>query len=190
MLNIFSKMSLPPEEERFFENSFVMADAIKHALREFAKRGHTQASPMMIDMAMAFLSKYDRHELIQKFIDNGHQECWDKIKERDEEFFIANSKVIFSYLPDTILSIFADLFRARDSSGILIMDDEFKAGVWRILDALIKISIKYVHKRRGPRIHTKNGKSYYDYTNVKFMPDVDIAHHANVWGLDLIKFSA
>ena len=126
----------------------------------------------------SFIQSFDdKNYLIQGFIENSHEKCWDSIKNRDEQFFVENAGNIFKYLPNDKVNLFKDLFITKDKYGNSVVSIELKNQLWKLFDAMIKISIKYIHKNRGPCL-MENGIPAY---KISFFPTVDVSYHAKNW---------
>jgi len=165
-------MQVPPEEERFAKNAVIMAEAIYMGMKKLNDEGHTDVNLPFIQLAIAMIKDFDRHDLIQGFIKNGHDQCWDKIKARDETFFVDNVTSIFAPLPMNMVIIFKDLFIAVDKQGKPIVSHDLKQSIWQLFDAMIKIAIKYIHKQRK--------------TDISFFKEVQLHQHAATWQVQLL----
>lgn len=177
-------MSVAPEHERFAKNTTIMAQAIFEGVKRLYDAGYKTVNPSTIEFAVAIISAFDKHNLIQGFIENSHVKCWDNIKKRNEQFFVENSGEIFKYLPTENVNLFKDLFLTKDSTGKSVVSQGLKDQLWSLLDANVKISIKYVHNNRSPYSYsTSDGVS--NAYGTSFFDNVDIAHHANVWNVRL-----
>lgn len=176
-------MNSVPEEERFSKNASIMTQAIQESVSKLYKEGYKTVDPNMVALAAGFISAFDKNFLIQGFIQNSHNTCWDKIKERDEDFMINNSGDIFKYLPMDKVSLFRDLFLTKDDMGESVVPDSLKEQLWDILGAMVKISIKYIHKHRSPfsKIDS-SGNEVRGYKN-SFFDQVDVPYHTKVWGI-------
>lgn len=160
-----------PEEERFSLVALNMADAIHYGISKLYKEKLTTINPDDFIFIKACIQTLDKDYLIQGFIEKSHIH-WDKIKERNELFFIEHASSIFGFLPAPYLSMFTDLFTAVDSQGNTIVTKNLKDDIWRIFDAMVKISIKYTHKNRIIK-----GDS--------FLKEVNIEAHVITWDLTL-----
>jgi len=163
-------MQVPPEEERFAKNAAIMAEAIYTGMKKLNDDGHN-VDLNMIQLAIAVIKNFNPHDLIQGFITNGHDTCWDKIRDRDETFFIENVTTIFAPLPMDMVLIFKDLFLAVDKNNKPIVSNDLKQSIWKLFDAMVKIAIKYIHKHRK--------------SNTAFFSQVQLHSHANKWQVDL-----
>lgn len=162
-------MQIPPEEERFAKNATIMANAIYNGVQKLYDNGYKVVEPHIILFALELIKELDKHSLIQGFIKNSHQDCWDKMKDRNEEFFVENASTIFAYLPMNNVNLFKDLFLTVDNNGNSVISQTLKDEIWTLLDAMVKISIKYVYK---------NG-------NIETFKDVNLNHHSKVWNVVL-----
>jgi hypothetical protein len=156
------------------------------ASKELSSLGVPGLSGNLINTAQGFLSGRNRAELIQMFIDKGHVECWSKVKVRDAQFFLENAERLFGKVQGFDLNLFQDVFR-KDQSGKFLLSAELIEDVWLNMDAMIKISINYIHNMRGPGQVMQNGSSANCYYKV-FYPEVDLQNHATTWEMNL-KFT-
>jgi hypothetical protein len=176
--------NIAPEEERFSKNTTIMAQAVHESVQKLYNAGYKTVDPTLIGLAVTVISAFDKHYLIQGFIENSHEKCWDGIKRRDEIFFVDNASDIFKYLPMDKVNLFRDLFLTKDSHGNSVISQSLKNQLWDLFDAMIKISIKYIHKNRSPH-------SYQTYEGIinayraSFFDEVDIEKHSSVWGIKL-----
>ena len=175
---------VPPEEERFSSNVTVMAKAVADGVSQIRAKGYDTVDPTVINLAVAVISGFDKHYLIQGFIENSHQQCWDKIKARDEIYFMEHVHEVFQYLPMEHVNMFADLFRVKDANGQSVVPQSLKDQIWGLFDAMIKICIKYIHKQRGPYSEVNEGEIEQYYQN-EFSQQVDLVYHAGVWNVQL-----
>lgn len=159
-------MERPPEEERFVKNVQIMAEAIYAGVNKLYKQGYKIIDPSLVLFAAEMIKTYDSHETIQNFIIHSHAECWDKIKARDETFFINNIAIIFQKLPMDTVSLFKSLFLTVDESGKSVVSEGLKNNIWELFDAMVRISIKYVYKYRD---------------NIPEFKNIDVERHIEVW---------
>jgi len=176
--------TLPEEEVRFSRNATILAQAIHESVEKLYNAGYQTVNPFIIQLASNMIGSFDKHYLIQGFIDNSHQVCWDNIKKRDEIFFCENSRDIFKYLPINQVNLFKDLFLTKDQNGNPVIKQSLKDQIWNLLDMMVKICIKYVHKHRDPYSHVVDDQVVNAY-RTEFKPDVDIEYHSSIWGVKL-----
>jgi hypothetical protein len=177
-------MSVVPEEDRFASNTTIMAQAVHESITKLYNSGYQTVNPAMVEMAVIVISGFDKHYLIQGFIENSHEKCWDGIKERNEIFFVNNAKDIFRYLPMDKVDLFRDLFFTKDAQGKSVISQSLKDELWGLFDAMIKISIKYIHRQRSPYSYPTDTGTINTY-GAQFFDEVDLARHASVWGVKL-----
>lgn len=172
-------------EEMFAANAQVLGNAVYASVSQLYSKGFRTINPSLIQLAVGCINGFDKMDLIEGFITNSHEHCWDQIKRRNEEYFVENAGTIFQYLPMDKVNLFKDLFTTKDSSGKRIVSEVIISSIWSIFDALIKISIKHVHLNRKPSTRVLNGKEVKGYSNPSYMKDVNLAHHANIWKVSL-----
>lgn len=177
-------MSVAPEEERFAKNTTIMAQAVHESVQKLYNGGYKTVDPGMVAFAVTVISAFDKHFLIQGFIENSHEKCWDSIKGRNEIFFIENASDIFKYLPMDKVNLFKDLFLTKDPQGNSVISQSLKNQLWDLFDAMIKISIKYIHKHRSPYSYQTDTGIVNAYA-ASFFDEVDLNRHAGVWGVKL-----
>jgi hypothetical protein len=177
-------MNVPPEEERFARNANIMAQLVHETVVQLNQAGYRTISPDLVSLAATIISGIEKHSLIQGFIGSSHHKCWDRIKVRDELFFVENASDIFSILPIEKVNLFKDLFLTTDANGNSVMPRALKDQLWDLFDTMVKISIKYVHKGRNPYSYATPEGVANAYA-VSFMDDVDMAHHAPIWHIEL-----
>lgn len=177
-------MSVAPEEERFAKNTTIMAQAVHESVQKLFNAGYKTVDPTLVSIAVSVISAFDKHYLIQGFIENSHEKCWDGIKKRDEIFFVENASDIFRYLPMDKVNLFKDLFLTKDPQGNSVVSQSLKNQLWDLFDAMIKISIKYIHKNRCPYSYQTNDGLANAY-GASFFDEVDLNKHASVWGVKL-----
>jgi hypothetical protein len=176
------KMNVTPEEERFSKNTIIMAHAVHESVQKLYNAGYKTVDPNMLALYISMISSFDKHELIQGFIKKSHEICWDRIKRREEAFFLENGTQLFEKLPMDKVELFKDLFLTKDSNGNNVVTQEFKDQLWELFDAMVKISIKYIHKNRSPYSYSTADGIVNAY-RARFFDDVDIARHAIVWNI-------
>lgn len=178
-------MSVAPEEERFAKNTIIMAQAVQECIQKLYMAGYKTVDPNVVAFVVTLISSFDKHYLIQGFIDNSHLKCWDSMKRRDEVFFVENSTEIFKYLPMDKVNLFKDLFTTKDAQGVSVISQSLKDQLWTLFDAMIKISIKYIHKNRNPYSYQNEKGEVVPAYGASFYDEVDLQHHAHVWEVKL-----
>lgn len=178
-------MSIAPEEERFAKNTTIMAQAVQECVQKLYNAGYKTADPATISLVVSMISAFNKHYLIQGFIQNSHQTCWDKIKERKEIFFVENAGDIFANLPMDKVNLFKDLFTTKDAKGVSVIAQSVKDQIWQLFDSMVKISIKYIHKNRSPYSYQTSDGQVVNTYGASFFDEVDIKYHAKIWEVKL-----
>ena len=162
----------PPEEERFMKNTIQLVKAVHHGVEKLYNEGYQNVNPTLLAMGIVILSSDDinKHAFIKQFIEKSHEKCWDKIKDKDEEFFIKNIDNLFD-LSENNINMIKSLYSTKDSQGRSIIAQSFKDDIWLLLGAMIKCAIQYVYKRQQKDVNT--------FKNVK------INHHIKVWNVKI-----
>lgn len=176
--------NIKPEEERFADTTVQLSKAIHYNITNLYNMGYKTVDPNMVLLISNAILYFDKHQLIGGFITNSHSSCWEKIKERDENFFVENASNIFQYLPAGEVNLFKDLFTTKDKNGVNIIDNDIKTQIWKLFDAMVKVSIKYIHKHRSP-ILKKDGEKSNCFYERNFFDEVDIKKHSRIWGVTL-----
>lgn len=177
-----SASSTPTEEERFATNIFDLTQEIRDLIVECRRKDKTKIDPNIITIASAFIESYDKKVMIENFIHYSY-EFWDKISKREESFFRENCGDVFKDLPSDHVRAFSELFN-DEGEAIISADD--KNLIWDYFGSLIKISLKYIHRERGPKIRDiPEGKGPQRVYSKNAFKDVRLQHYANMWDLKL-----
>ncbi len=175
----------PPEEVRFMTNVLDLTDLVHELATVCWNAGRKDINPHLVAIAENFLESYDPNELIDVFIRHSYMH-WEKIHDRDEDFFISNAHVIFQHLPVDTNSInaFKVFFEAKNDRGEYIIPKEDRDAIWNIFDSLVKICIKYVHKVRGVKLVKTDDGIRPAYQNKKY-PEIRVRELAKLWEIEL-----
>lgn len=178
LLDIISEMFQEGSENNIIEDNFGVFNIIKMLIL------NSSCEKMVIN----FIKKTHTH--------------WDKLKEKDIEYFKEMGLGFFNIVQDKGL----DEFKEGEASGFLekikgshiesfkkilessyeidgetfeIFDEEKKEDVWKILHSFVRISIVFIHEKRG----YMNGK----YTN-EFFPEIKVKQNTEKWNIKTLKF--
>lgn len=176
----------PSEEVRFLANVSDLIDLIHELTSMCWDSGCQDLNPTLILAAGAYLKSYDKIKLIETFITYSN-EHWEKIRTRDENFFINNAHEIFQHLPvqEGKINAFKILFTATEKDGTPIVVKEDRDAVWEIFDSLVKICIKYIHRVREVKyVKTDKGMRPY-YVNKEKFPKIKVRKEAKSWNITL-----
>jgi hypothetical protein len=179
-------MGTPNEEERFMTNIKDLTDLIHELITTCYESGIKDINPMLVGLASSYISSLDKKELIETFIEHTHEECWEKIRLKEEEFFVNHTDKIFGNLPvgKNHIDAFKILFTSKDKDGEYIIIEDDREAIFDIFRSLVKICIKYVHRVRECYLLEKDGKMVPRYRYEKF-PKIKIREHAKKWKIVL-----
>lgn len=197
--------NLPPPEERFHANTVKMTSLIRKVVVDANKVGYDEVTPFIVDLAAKYLSEnYDKKSLIESFIIQSHppinpndpngplnHTIWDRILERDEEFFKEKAFDIFRGLPMPAIEAFKKLATYQDpKTKQSIIEAAERKEIIDYFQAFVKIAIKYVHGLRQPcmiieKDGSHNNTPKYIYKKPGFMKGVDVLSHAKKWKIQL-----
>lgn len=166
------------EEERFYTNMNDLINLIQDLVLSYNSGDNNNDNnkkkididPLVIQLIKKFLESYNKKELIKSFIDNSYQ-YWDQILNHEEKFFTENFNNIFdfsSYIKEV------DAFKILFESEITVDDKNI---IWDYFKSFIKISIKYIHNKRSPKIKIINAEKFPIYTKNEF-PKVKLQFYA------------
>ena len=178
--------ALKPEEERFSDTTIQLSKAIHYNVTNLYNLGYKTVEPGTVLLISKGIEFFDKHQLIMGFITNSHSLCWEKINQRDENFFVENANDIFQHIPSGTdqINLFKDLFTTKDEKGVSIINQDNKDQIWKLFDAMIKISIKYIHRHRSP-FSQKGNETIECFYDRSFFDDVDLKKHSTMWKVTL-----
>jgi hypothetical protein len=165
----------PNEEIRFKNNFKVLFKRIKDIASQ-DEEIKKKLPAIILQVIDSTIDAYDNKLFIDSFIRNSYL-YWDKILEKDENFFIENSTIVFKHLPSDKVQAIAELFKSDNKK----LNKKFREDLWKIMESFVKISIKYLHKKSIP-VKTKLGESY----QKPLFPEIDIRNEASKWKIDLV----
>ncbi len=172
--------------DRFMTNITDMVDLVKELITDCYAAGLTKINPVLIDAAGVYMKTFGKDKLIDSFAERSHK-YWSLIYHRDKRFFIENASSVFQDLPMNDVDAFKVLFSSddvKDEEGNVIVSGEDQEGIWLYFDSIIKISIKYIHEKRGPTTVIKDGVARKVYSKEVFR-DIKVKKYAKMWKVDL-----
>lgn len=130
--------------------------------------------------AYKLLIMFDRSkefEIILKYITNTHMH-WDKIKNRDEKFFIDNMLDIFRDMP---IEVDFTAFKMLVTNNLLSADD--KNDIWDYFYALTYAGIAFLYFYWNP-IKDDSGNVTFNSQNINTeLKDIDLLYFVKLYGV-------
>jgi len=190
-----SSTSEPSEEEKFSSNATALANTLCREIIELQKRGYcSEISSVILNIVPSVIKAWDKTSLINSFIENSSGDpvkeeipvCWEMVRAKDLTFFVQNADKIFaSKLPVENVNMFSNVFTKKDKQGNPLLSAETIEYIWKIFSGMIRISIKYVHRKRRAIPHLdETGEVKYRYTAECF-DHLNIPELALLWNFKL-----
>jgi hypothetical protein len=191
---------LPAPCERFKLNLLTLFDIVNDMYEEGQENGVIESKFNILGLMKLFIKKTPSDYMLKRFITRTYKH-WDKIYDKDEDYFKDMGLQLFSMMQDKGVDAFKSeeeiqgdnklmsslsgdhvatfknlLSATYDYEGeeIDIFDDERKGDVWKIMHSFVKISLAYIHESRNK----VDGK----YT-VEFFPEIKVKSSAEKWGV-------
>ena len=191
---------LPVASERFKANLLTLFDIINDMYEEGQENGIIESKFNLLGLLKLFIKKTPSEYMLKRFIMRTYKH-WDKIYDKDEDYFKDMGLQLFSMMQDKgvdafkseeemqgdnklmsslsgdHVSTFKNLLSATydyEGEEIDIFDDERKEDVWKIMHSFVKISLAYIHESRKPV-----GDKY----TVEFFPEIKVKSSAEKWGV-------
>lgn len=174
-------------EERFYYNICELADFLLDLTQLCADEGVQTIDPKILAYGKSLLANYDKTYLIDNFI-NYTNEYWEEIRTHNVNFFLQHGSSIFGSLPIGNVNLFQVFYTANDRQGNPILTEEDKETLWSYFSALVRISIKYIHEKRKPKL-VQTPKGLQPSYKVNFMSNIKVRQHANAWEIELPGFN-
>lgn len=182
-----SGSSVPSEEERFSCNARALTQRMVEEIDILQAQGYCANLPThLLKMLPTLIAMYNKKELLEGFIRNSYR-YWGEIYNRDIVFFRDNADEIFAAkLPTVNVRLFREIFAEKDSRGGLILKPETIEYIWNNFQAMVKISLKYIHRERRPSTYQDQaGNECIRYANPDFFAEIDVPRLATIWKVTL-----
>lgn len=176
-------LSYESHEQRFYDNVKDLSELIYELISLCYDNGYKHVHPELVKLASQVLSNFDKQRIIENFIQYS-KPYWDNIIDRDEQFFILHASKVFSDLPLDNVDAFKILFTSTDKSGHLIINNDDKQAIWLFFDSLIKIVIKYIHEKRGPKLK-ESDEGLKPIYSIKYHHDIKLQKFARHYKIEL-----
>lgn len=178
-----SNEQLPSEEIRFATNASGLADALVSLTTKLYQQGYAVPNPNVISLAACLVNSWSPVSLIEGFIRRSHIH-WDKILVRNRQFFVRHAGDIFCEIPVENVNMFASLFSQEAAGNPSFVTPEKEEQFWEYFEAMVKIAIKYVHKKRVPYSYSEQGRVVTAYQQ-SFFDEIDTRAEAVKWKIHL-----
>ena len=187
--------------DKFKSNLLILIDIISEMFEEGYENKVIATDFKLLPLLKIVISKASSEYMLKNFIRKTH-DYWDKIQEKDINFFKNLGLELFNLVKDKgveeytkgsddgflnkISGNHVDLFKELiegeyelDGEKVSILDDERREDIWKILHSFVKISVVFIHQER--KYH--DGK----YT-VEFFPNISVKENIQKWEIKSIKF--
>jgi len=158
---------IPPTQDRFHITFVGLVRLVSELNTKCYNAGYKNVSPTLVNIAVVALEAFDKEDLIKMFIEKTYQH-WDKIRNKEEEYFYNKAGEIFAAVPRVDMpGVFRSLFKATDANGNKIVPEDDRAAIFNIFISCIKICIKHIHENRKPQPSQTYSRSYFDHIDVR-----------------------
>ena len=189
--------------ERFKKNMLIFLDIICEMFQEGSQHSIVDSDSKLLTILKILINSTPGNHMIKNFIKKTNP-YWNKIKERNIEYFKENGLEFFSTVKEKGLESvteedtqdnsfvknlknhhidnFKKLLESsylQDGVEVDILDDERKEDIWKILESFVKISISHIHEERD-YIEGKYTQEYF--------PEINVQENAKEWNIKGIKF--
>lgn len=177
------------DEERLKIVTLALSDLIYLLVNNMYTQKLTTITPEIIILAKGVIGKLFPHYIADNYIKYSHK-FWPQIKARNRSFLIDNANKIFGDLPTSHVDAFKLLFSstklsADGKSQEYLVEKKYEDACWAYFESMTKIAIKYVHRKRGPKVTTlPTGGTKHEYT-VQHLQDVDLETNRQMFNVTL-----
>lgn len=148
----------------------------------------TQIAPELVSWVKEnYVDTYNIDEMMKNFVKYTRLH-WDRILNRDEDYFITDAIKIFGDIDPEQVNITKVLFSKDERTKKSIISTEDKDAIWDMVTVMVKISIVHIHKCRDP-FRDSDGVIKYKtkaYTEGDYKVD-NLHYFAEKFGIDLNK---
>jgi len=194
-------MNKPSSLDRFKSNMSILLEIISEMFQEGYENNVVNENFTLFSVIKILIENCSSEKMINNFIKKTHIH-WDKLNEKDLDYFKTIGLDLFNVVQDKGLNhfeetegnSFIDKIKGShiesfkkilessynlDGEKVDIFDEEKQDDVWKIIHSFVKISIIYIHEKREFR----NGK----YNN-EFYPEIKVKENVSKWGIKSIYF--
>lgn len=196
--------SIVKPSERFKKNMIILLDIITDMFEEGSENKVVESDTKMITILKVIISSTNGEYMIKNFIRKTN-EYWDRIKEKDIEYFKNFGLELFTSTRDGGLEKIKEQTTGENSNfmknlsekhienfktllegsyqcggeSVDIFDEERKEDIWKILFSFVRISISHIHEERK----YVDGKATQEY-----FPEIKIKENCEKWDIKSIRF--
>lgn len=193
-------MSAVKPVDRFKKNMLTLLDIISDMFEEASDNNLVETDTKLLTILKVIISSTNGEYMLKNFIKRSNP-YWDKIKDRDIDYFKNFGLDLFTSvkhnglnsfkegdndfvnnLKDSHVDNFKKMLEATYTSGgeeIEIFDQERKEDIWKIMGSFVKISLSHIHEER---IYT-DGKY-----STEYFPEINVKENVEKWEIRGIKF--
>lgn len=179
--------AFPSEPERFATNVEDLCLLMHTLTTNCWDAGFRDINPALILLAKGYLSRLNKVDLIETFIENSHM-YWNEIHDKNENFFIEHTNEVFGKLPvdSGTINVFRTFFTAKDKKGEYIVSEEDRGYIWDTFYSLVKICLKYIHRIRECVLvlNKETNKMRPSYKNNRW-PNIRVREYAKLYCVEL-----
>lgn len=138
----------------------------------------TSVSSSIIDEIQKELEKISLTKRIDKFIlvsfesEKTPFRVWDKIKERDEDYFKGNLLSLIEEKYRKYIIPYIELIDETDRNGELIFDDNYREVLWQYAESFVSLVLKYLHAARVPFLRKEDDTLHREYRNPDYLAEI------------------
>lgn len=137
-------------EERFRKRLLELGDYIHDLISYCWTNNYKLVDPCVVKLALDAIATYEKSFLIETFIKYS-QIHWEKIRLKDERFFIEDFESIFHFMSQEKLQkmdLFKRLLELKKNNGEPALGKAARNAIWMMLHILVKASIEYLREHR------------------------------------------
>lgn len=151
----------------FSSNMSTLISLLTECVGILEQFGVPTVNATLLSLGDLYLKNQNQQDLLDNLIRKSHETCWDRIYEKNENFFIENAGVIFAAFENHV-GVFKVIFTALDMNGQKIIGDDIRDDIWLVLKGIVSIAIKYIHNGRCPMPGPRYTLPFFDMVNLSY----------------------
>ena len=183
---IIPNLTIATSDEDFLKNSInsnlspQQYTLSRETLRHRENKQIETDNKLCLDMIETFISKSVTY--------------WDQIKNKDMNFLLENSSVLFMEFPQQYVTNFCKIFKMADTDGKSLISENYIDEIWDFLHAMVRICIRHIHETRNPKEVEVVSKSddgvsvktkMIQYT-VEYFPSLSVRKLVETWKVKMV----